>query len=117
MQNCERRSLFTSHAAFGYLSSRYDLNQVSVVGISPNVEPSGARIAEVQKLAREYDATTIFFETTASDAVAKSIAADLDMKAAVLDPVASLNAQSLDEDYLGIMRANLGAIQEANDCG
>lgn len=116
LQHCERRSLFTSHAAFGYLASRYDLSQVSVVGISPNVEPSGARIAEVQKLAREYDATTIFFETTASDAVAKSIAEDLGMKTAVLDPVASLNAQSLDDDYLGIMRANLTAIQEANDC-
>ncbi|MGO1385457.1 MAG: metal ABC transporter substrate-binding protein [Arachnia sp.] len=117
LQNCERRSLFTSHAAFGYLSDRYDLDQVSVVGISPNVEPSGARIAEVQELAREYDATTIFFETTASDAVAESIAADLGMQTAVLDPVASLNAQSIGEDYLGIMRANLGAIQEANGCG
>ncbi len=117
LQNCERHSLFTSHAAFGYLAERYHLIQVSVVGISPNVEPSGARIAEVQQLARDYDATTIFFETTASDAVAKSIAQDLGMTTAVLDPVASLNDQSLDEDYLGIMRANLAAIREANDCG
>lgn len=117
LETCERRELFTSHSAFGYLAQRYDLEQISVVGISPNVEPSGARIAEVQKLASEYDATTIFFETTASDAVAASVAADLGLETAVLDPIESIGSQSVGEDYPSIMRANLTAIQEANDCG
>lgn len=117
LATCERRELFTSHSAFGYLAGRYDLEQVGVAGMSPNTEPSPARIAEVQELAREYDATTIFFETAASNAVAKSIAQDLGLKTAVLDPIETLSDQSASEDYPSIMRANLAAIQEANDCG
>ncbi|MEO7587646.1 MAG: metal ABC transporter substrate-binding protein [Arachnia sp.] len=117
LHTCVRRDLFTSHSAFGYLAMRYGLEQVSVVGISPNVEPSGARIAEVQKLAREHGATTIFFETAASDAVAKSIAQDLGLQTAVLDPIESVTDQSAGQDYPAIMRANLAAIEKANDCG
>lgn len=117
LQSCARRELFTSHSAFGYLAARYDLEQVPVVGITPNVEPSGARIAEIQQLVRDHDATTIFFETAASDAVAKSIAGDLGLEVAVLDPVATLSEQSIGEDYPAIMRANLAAIQKANNCG
>ncbi len=117
LQTCARRDLFTSHAAFGYLASSHDLEQVAVVGISPNVEPSGARIAEVQRLAQEHGATTIFFETAASDAVARSIAHDLGLQTAVLDPIESVTDQSAGDDYPAIMRANLAAIEKANDCG
>ncbi len=117
LQTCARRELFTSHAAFSYLAARYDLEQVSVVGISPNLEPSGARIADVQKLARQYDATTIFFETAASDAVARSIAHDLGLETAVLDPIESVTEQSAGEDYPAIMLSNLAEIEKANDCG
>lgn len=117
LETCVRRELFTSHSAFGYLADQYGLEQMSVVGISPNVEPSGARIAEMQRVAREHDATTIFFETSASDAVAKSIARDLELETAVLDPIESLSDQSPGEDYPAIMRANLAAIEKANDCG
>ncbi len=116
LERCARRELFTSHSAFGYLAGRYDLQQVGVAGISPNIEPSPARIAEVQQLAREYGATTIFFETAASDAVAASIATDLGLETAVLDPIETLSDQSAGEDYPAIMRANLAAIQKANDC-
>ncbi len=117
LENCARRELFTSHSAFSYLTGRYDLRQVGVAGISPNIEPSPSRIAEVQRLATEYGATTIFFETAASDAVAQSIAQDLGLQTAVLDPVETLSDQSVGEDYPAIMRANLAAIQKANDCG
>lgn len=117
LATCARRELFTSHSAFSYLTGRYDLEQVGVAGISPNIEPSPVRIAEVQDLALEYGATTIFFETTASDSVAASIAQDLNLRTAVLDPIETLSDKSAGKDYPAIMRANLAAIQEANDCG
>ena len=117
LKTCARRELFVSHSAFGYMAARHDLEQVAVAGISPNVEPSGARIAEVQELARRYGATTMFFETAASDAVAKSIAHDLGLETAVLDPIESVSDKSAGRDYPAIMRANLTAIQKANDCG
>ena len=116
LAECERREIFVSHAAFGYLTERYDLEQVSVAGLSPDAEPSPSRIAEVQELAREHGATTIFFESRASDAVAQSIAGDLGLRTAVLDPLEALTEQSAGEDYPAVMRANLEAIRDANGC-
>lgn len=116
LAECERREIFVSHAAFGYLAERYDLEQVSVAGLSPEAEPSPSRIAEVQDLAREHGATTIFFESRASDAVAASIASDLGLRTDVLDPLESLGADSAGEDYPSVMRANLEAIRTANGC-
>ena len=34
----------------------------------------------------------------------------------MLDPVEGLGDATADEDYLSLMRANLAALQEANDC-
>ena len=39
LERCARRELVTSHAAFGYLAARYGLEQVPLVGLSPEAEP------------------------------------------------------------------------------
>ena len=41
---------------------------------------------------------------------------DLDIRTAVLYPVEGLSDETRDEDYLSLMRANLAALQKANDC-
>ena len=48
--------------------------------------------------------------------MAETLAADLGVDTAVLDPVEGLTDQTADEDYLSLMRANLAALQEANGC-
>lgn len=116
LAHCERRVFITSHAAFGYLATRYHLIQVGVAGLSPDEEPSPARIAQVQKLATQYKVTTIFTETLVSPALAKSIAGDLGLKTAVLDPIEGITSESAGTDYLSVMRANLAALRTANGC-
>lgn len=116
LAECERSEIFVAHAAFGYLTERHGLDQVAVVGLTPHAEPSPTRIAEVQELAREHGATTIFFESRASDAVAEAIAGDLGLRTAVLDPLETLDEDSAGEDYSAVMRANLEAIRDANAC-
>jgi zinc transport system substrate-binding protein len=116
LAECRRRAFITTHAAFGYLAARYDLEQIAVSDLSPEAEPSPARIAEVQRAAREHGVTTIFYETLVSPAVAESIANDLGLRTDVLDPVEGLTEASRGEDYLAVMNANLRALQTANEC-
>lgn len=116
LANCERRTFVTSHAAFGYLANRYNLEQVGIRGLEPEVEPTAARIAEVQQIARDRGVTTIFFETLVSPVVAESIAGDLGLTTAVLDPLEGLTDASPGDDYLEVMRANLAALRQANGC-
>lgn len=116
LAKCERKEFVTSHTAFNYLAHNYGLTEIGISGINPDGEPSPARIAEVQKLAKEHDVTTIFFETLTSPAVSKAIAGDLGLKTAVLDPLEGVTDKSPGDDYPSIMRANLEALKEANGC-
>ena len=116
LKSCQREDFITTHAAFGYLASRYHLNQIGVSGISPDAEPSPARIAEISDIALEYEITTIFSETLVSPAVAESIAGDLGLRTDVLDPIEGITPESRGQDYLAVMDANLAALQKANGC-
>jgi zinc transport system substrate-binding protein len=116
LAQCERRVFVTSHEAFGYLADRYDLEQVGISGLSPDAEPSPARLAEVQEVVQAEGVTTIFYETLVSPKVAETMAEDLDLATAVLDPIEGLTDDTADEDYLTLMRANLDALRKANGC-
>ncbi|MEU4532920.1 metal ABC transporter substrate-binding protein [Micromonospora ureilytica] len=115
LATCQRREIVTSHAAFGYLADRYQLDQVGITGLSPDVEPSPQRLAHVIEEAKEHQATTIFFETLVSPKVAETIAGQVGAKTAVLDPIEGLAAGS-DGDYLSVMRTNLRTLQTALSC-
>lgn len=116
LADCARSKFVTQHAAFGYLAQRYGLSQIAIAGLSPDTEPSPARIAAVQTEAKKHGVTTIFYETLVSPAVAKSIAGDLGLRTDVLDPIEGITPQSRGSDYLAVMKANLAALQAANGC-
>ena len=59
LTNCRVKTIITTHAAFGYLTERYGLEQIGISGLSPNEQPSPARIAKVQEEAKEHGVTTI----------------------------------------------------------
>jgi zinc transport system substrate-binding protein len=116
LADCERRTIVTSHDAFGYLAARYDLEQIPIAGIDPHAEPSPSEQAEITDLVREDGVTTVFTETLVSDDVAESIADETGVSVATLDPIEGLSDDSSDETYLSLMRANLETLREANGC-
>ena len=116
LANCERREFVTSHAAFGYLAQRYDLTMIPIAGLSPDVEPSPQHMSQISDLIESDGITTVFSETLGSKEYAETLANDLGVEAAVLDPIEGLPDESSDEDYLSLMRENLAALQKANDC-
>lgn len=116
LATCQRTVFITTHAAFGYLADRYHLTQIGISGLSPDEQPSAARIAEIQQKAKADGITTIFYETLVSPAVAKTIAGDLNLATDVLDPIEGVNSTSRGTDYPSIMASNLTALQKANGC-
>lgn len=115
LETCQRREIVVSHTAFGYLTTRYQLEQIGITGLSPEHEPSPQRLAEVIEEAKEHQATTIFFETLVSPKVAETIAAQVGAETAVLDPLEGLAADN-NGDYFSVMQANLATLQTALDC-
>jgi zinc transport system substrate-binding protein len=116
LAHCERRTIVTSHAAFGHLAQRYHLRMVPIAGISPTEEPSPARLSALQGIVERRDVTTIFSETLASPELARTLAAEVGVRTAVLDPIEGLSPATSDEDYLSLMRSNLSTLRKANGC-
>lgn len=113
LADTETRTFITTHAAFGYLAERYGLHEEAIAGIDPESEPSAARLRELHEVAEQDNVSTVFFETLASDATARTLADDLGLKTGVLDPLEGITDQSAGADYLEVMRANLAALRDA----
>lgn len=118
LESCGRKEIITSHAAFGYLTRRYGFEQLAVSGLSPETEPSPARMQEVINLAKERNARYIFFETLADPRVAQVIAEGAGAQTLVLNPIEGLTEEQAKEgkDYFSLMRENLSNLKLALDC-
>lgn len=115
LKTCERRTIVTSHAAFGYLADHYKLTQVAIAGVDPNAEPSPKRLAQLTDQIRTTGATTVFTETLVSPKVADALAREAGVKTAVLDPAEGVKPGSSD-DYLSVLRRDLGILRPALEC-
>lgn len=113
LKNTATKTFITTHSAFGYLAERYGLTQQGIAGIDPEAEPTPARIQELHTVAEKEKATTVFFETLASDKTAKTLAKDTGLKTGVLDPLEGITKKSQGADYIEVMESNLAALQKA----
>src|SRR5690349_17593361 len=98
LASCERSATVVSHQAFGYLS-RYGLEFEPIAGLSPDAEPTAADLAHLQELITEDGVTTVFSERLVSPKMADTLADDLGVTSAVLDPIEGLSDETSDEDY------------------
>lgn len=112
---CRGATLVTSHEAFGHLARRYGLVQVGISGIDPEIEPSPARLRAVAEVVRQHGVRTLYFETTTAPGVARTLAEDLGVDSAVLDPLERRAPGA--GDYEEVMRSNLEALHEGLECG
>ncbi|MEP7088862.1 MAG: metal ABC transporter substrate-binding protein [Nocardioidaceae bacterium] len=116
LASCRITTIVVSHDAFSYLGRRYGLKVVGINGLSPDAEPSPAHIRTLQDLIRSDGITTVFSEQLASRKFANSLAGDLGITAAVLDPIEGLSDATADQDYLSLMRRNLRTLRKGDDC-
>jgi zinc transport system substrate-binding protein len=118
LANCRNRSIVVNHAAFGYLAQAYDLEQLSISGISPEAEVDPARLADLKSLVEREGVTTIFTEELASPEVAETLAEEAGVQTSVLNPLEGLTPEQLDagEDYVSVMHENLDALRSGLGC-
>ncbi|MGH3445036.1 MAG: metal ABC transporter substrate-binding protein [Nocardioidaceae bacterium] len=116
LEHCATRTIVVSHDAFGYFGRRYHLRVVAINGLSPDAEPSPEHVAQLASLVRTDGVTTVFAEQLGSPKMADVLAQETGVRSAVLDPIEGLGPATADQDYLSLMRRNLTAIEEANQC-
>ncbi|MDD2368280.1 MAG: zinc ABC transporter substrate-binding protein [Sulfuricurvum sp.] len=118
LAECKNRTLITNHDAFGYLAKANHLENVSVIGLSSDEQPSAKNIADIISLVKEHGVKTIFFEEFINDNVSQTIARETGAKAQSLQPLENISEDELKshQTYLTIMDENLKKLREAMEC-
>ena len=103
------KEIVVSHQAFGYLARDYGLKQHSIMGLSPDAEPTGQDIVKLSKLVKDEGIKYIFFEELVSDKLAKTLASEAGVETMVLNPVEGLTQEQVKnkDDYFTLMQKNL----------
>lgn len=115
LASCRSRTMVVSHEAFAYLGAAYGLAQVGISGLSPDAEPSPARMRDVADLVGREGITTIYYETLVDPKVAQTLADEAGVASAVLDPIEGLVAGSSDS-YPTLMEKNLATLRAGQGC-
>jgi zinc transport system substrate-binding protein len=115
LANCEQKEIVTSHESFGYLANAYGFRQHGIAGLSPDTEPSPARLVEISEMVKAEGITTIYYETLVSPAIAETVANETGATTAVLDPIEGLATGSTDT-FITVMQANLQALIKGQTC-
>lgn len=115
---CARREIITSHAAFGYLATRYGLTVVPIMGLTPEAEPSPAELARIVRFARRHQVRYVFFETLVSPKLAETLSREVGARTLVLNPLEGLTKDEVaaGKDYLSLMRENLQNLRTGLEC-
>lgn len=118
LKECNNRTLISNHDAFGYLASANNLENVSIIGLSSDEQPSANIIAKIIALIKEHGIKTIFFEELINDNVAQTIAKETGATAVPLQPLENISENELKshQTYESIMRSNLAKLTQAMEC-
>lgn len=115
---CVSRALVTSHDAFGYFAARAKLDTVPIAGVNPENEPSAKELEEIAQVAREAQATTVFFEAQLPEALAKTVASSIGAEVDVVDPIETISQADLTagETYISIQMKNIASVAKGLRC-
>lgn len=118
LKECKNRTLVSNHDAFGYLSRSNHLENISIIGLSSDEQPSAKTVAHVTEVVREHGIKTIFFEELINDNIAQTIAKETGASAVSLQPLENISEDELKshQTYLTIMRENLKKLKTAMEC-
>lgn len=113
----KQKCFVTQHAAFAYLAQDYGLKQVSITGLSADVEPTLSRMEELSQYIHRYGIHYIYFEENAKASVAEALAKETGVELLVLNPLESLTEEQMKngETYLSIINSNLEALKKTTE--
>jgi zinc transport system substrate-binding protein len=115
LKNPSNKNIVVGHAAFGYLTNRYELNQIAIAGLSPLEEPSAAQLGKISDMVKELNIQVIYYDALSSGKLTNVIALEAGVLVKALHPLGSVTQEDLDagKNYFSIMYENLDAIKLA----
>ena len=118
LSSCDLNVFVPTHAAYGHLASRYELEQKAMFGLSPEAEISPSELAQLVDYLTAIGVRYVLTEPNMSLRYAEVLSREINATLLELHPLESLtpNEAERDEDYFSIMDSNLQTLQSALEC-
>jgi len=115
LSSAPKREIVTSHHAYGYLSRDYGLEQLAVLGINPEAEPTPQAMKRIIRFIREHDVRYILFEQLESSKLAETMAKEAGVETLPFHSLEVLTEEQEKngEDYFSMMRKNIETLAKA----
>lgn len=115
LSNAPRKSFVVYHKAFSYMARDYELEEITVIGLDDEQEPSPAQISRVIDYCKANGIKYIFAEPLATPKPMQTIASETGAQILTLNPLDGLTKEEekSGEDYISIMQQNLMNLQKA----
>ena len=116
--NCTKTKFLTNHDAFNYLAKDYNLEVISINGLSPESEPTTQELAKLASIVKFENIKYIMTETTSSPKLAITLASQADIKTLELNPLEGLTKEDIEsgKNYITEMTSNLKNLAIALEC-
>tara|TARA_E500000081_G_scaffold67087_1_gene69068 strand:- start:42 stop:1010 length:969 start_codon:yes stop_codon:yes gene_type:complete len=75
------------HDAYQYFEERFGIEVLGALSVNPEILPGAKQLAEIREVIEHENVNCIFSEPQFNPSIAKTIAADTGVKAAILDPL------------------------------
>ncbi len=118
LSNCAHKKFITSHEAFAYLARDYALEQIAIMGISPEEEPTASDIKNAIDTIKNEWLKAVYSEKLVSPKFAETIKKETWAEIFELDPLETLTSEQVQawENYISIMEKNLEALRKWLEC-
>jgi zinc transport system substrate-binding protein len=111
----KHKPFVVAHAAFGYLATRYHLEQLAVYGLTTTHEASLKELLHLKKRMQQDQIRYLFFDGTARPKVAEELRCEMGATALELSSLEKLTVKerAQGDDYFKIMYRNLRRLKQA----
>jgi zinc transport system substrate-binding protein len=114
---CADPNLVTAHQGFTYLAHRAGLSLIPIAGINPDEQVSAKYVEQLSATLKGKN-VTIFYESLISSSAADALAASVNAKTDVLNPVEGVTEEDITNGltYISAQRDNITKIATALRC-
>ncbi len=115
LKNKKNKQVLVTHAAYGYWERSYNIEQLSISGLSTSDEPSQKQLAEITRLAKDLEINYVIYGQNDSNQTAEIIQKHIGAEKLTLHNLEVLTDEDLESgaDYLSLMEDNLTVLDKA----
>ena len=118
LSDCRHDHFVVTHSAYGYLASRFGLEQISITGLTADSDPSPRDLAEVVGQVNALGLEHVLVEPSLSSRLAETLASESGLTLLPIHQIGSVTDEEIEDHggYVELMYDNLASLRLALDC-